>query len=100
MLRRRNTAIIERLGQVRRGVYAGNYKLTTVGERVEALYNIDRDPTEACDLSAEYPALVAKLQGKIKAFVDKAERHSREGGMSGDLSREMEEHLRALGYID
>lgn len=75
MLRRRNPAIIERLQlqHVRRGVYAGNYKLTTVGEGVEALYNIDRDPTEACDLSAEYPALVAELQGKIKAFVDKAD---------------------------
>jgi len=102
MLHRRNPAIIERLqlGQVRRGVYNGNYKLTTVGERVEGLYAIDSDPTERCDVACDYPELVAELQHKIDEFIAEAERQRADGGTSGEINPELKEHLRALGYMD
>jgi len=102
MLRRRNPAIIERLQlqHVRRGVYAGNYKLTTVGESVEGLYAVDSDPAERCDVACEYPELVAELQHKIDKFVAEAKRQRADGDTSGEINAELEEHLRALGYMD
>lgn len=102
MLHRRNPAIIERLQlqQVRRGVYAGNYKLTTVGERVEALYAVDSDPTERCDVACDYPELVSEMQHQIDKFFAKAERQRADGDTSGEVGAELKEHLRALGYMD
>lgn len=100
MLHRRNPAIIEQLQHVRRGVYAGNYKLTTVGERVEALYAVDSDPAERCDVACDYPELVAELRHKIDKFLAEAEHQHADGDTSGEINAELKEHLRALGYMD
>lgn len=44
-----------RLADVRRGIYDGDYKLTTVGETIEQLYHLASDPGETRDARQEAP---------------------------------------------
>jgi arylsulfatase A-like enzyme len=101
VIEHRNPASIDRLRlrQTRRGVVRGAQKLTVTGDAVEALYDVTADPTEAVNLAAERPADVAALRQDLRAFMDAqttTPAHPAEGGWSA----EVEDHLRALGYID
>lgn len=103
VLEHRSPALIRRmlLDHTRRGVYVDGHKLTVVGERVEGLYDVAHDPAEEHNLVGQSPALAADLQTTIAQFVTAAE-DSRTGAAHHDgvVSREVEEHLRALGYIE
>lgn len=102
LLRRRNPSLFERLAlaEVRRGVYAGDWKLVLGGDRVEGLYALDRDPAEEEDVSVAHPNLAAELHEKVRAFVARCGRAATSGGAQDGVSAEAVEHLRGLGYID
>ena len=101
VIKHRNPASIDRLGLrlTRRGVYRGVRKLTVAGDQVEALYDVAADPTEAANLASERPADVAALRHDLRVFID-AQTNTSSRQPEGVLSVEVEDHLRALGYID
>jgi arylsulfatase A-like enzyme len=103
VLRHRNPASIERLRlrQTRRGIYAGDDKLTVVGDNeIEALFDVANDPTETHDASNERPGQTTALHAAMGAFIASVE--AGDGGSEGfgAVSPEVEEQLRALGYIE
>jgi len=102
ILRRRKPTLVDRLqlDQVRRAVHDGPYKLITVGDSVEGLYDFTTDPAEIHDLSSTNPELTANLQSKLRAFVDTAESLRVDGANRSDIGPEAVKHLRALGYLD
>lgn len=104
VLEHRNPSVIERmmLREVRRGVYAGTYKLILRGECEEALYDVAVDPAEERNLVLNQPDRVqalrkAALQALASGGVDAVEAAA--GAYEKDDARVIE-HLRALGYID
>jgi arylsulfatase A-like enzyme len=105
VMRQRAPALIDRLRltQVRRAVLSGQHKLTTVGGRVEALYDTAADPLELHDLSAQHPALTSDLLRELEQFVG-AQDAARDGlaalAEQSALTPDMLDHLRALGYLD
>ncbi len=69
------------------------------------LFDLDADPGELLDLSAQQPGVVAELLGELRlAFETNAALASRVGAGDGtgviELSPEQLEQLRALGYVD
>ena len=101
VIEHRNPASIARLRLrlTRRGVYRGARKLTVAGDQVEALYDVAADPTEAANLADEHPDDVAALRRDLSAFLA-AQPDAPGRQPEGVLSAEVEDHLRALGYID
>ena len=101
VMRHSNPAMIEkmRLTDVRRGVYQDNHKLAMVGQEVEAMYDVSSDPAELSNIAPANDELVATLQTKVQHFV---QQHSGADStaQNGELSDEVMENLRALGYID
>lgn len=97
-----NPLVIERmrLQETRRGVYDGNHKLTMVENDIEGLFDVMLDPQETYNLSSDNPKLAAKLRGKINLFVAEAQQTQTDNELSEEVSKEIAEHLRALGYID
>jgi len=95
------------VGTTRRGQFdaliRGNFKLIVTPEGWE-LYDLDADPYESTDLSAERPQIVARLEADIRALREETEaRRTRVGGDPEVLehaSQETLEELRALGYVE
>lgn len=90
---------------IARAILSGRYKLIEIEknyeklENVLRLYDIESDPLESTDLSAEMPEVVRRLQDEMHGgFAEygyplpAVEQHT--------LSAEEKEKLRALGYID
>lgn len=102
LLQRRQPDIVPRLGltHTRRGVYSQAFKLATVADDVEGLFNITHDPAEAHDVSGQHAALTAQLQGKIREFVDSAHALRVDDGAVAGVTDDMLDNLRALGYIE
>jgi uncharacterized sulfatase len=102
VLEHRNPAIIERLNlrMVRRGVYDGGHKLTTVHNRVEGLYDVANDPTEIRDVSSAHADLVTRLQAKLDTFVKTNDAHHLDNGSMNGVDESVMDNLRALGYIE
>lgn len=100
VLEHRNPAVIakRKLNSTRRAVYSGDHKLTLVGDAPEALYNVAHDPTEAANLLKAQPTLAASLLQKVTAFAQGEARHS--AATQDDVSDEVMDQLRALGYVD
>ncbi len=63
-----------------------------------ALYNLDSDPTEQRDISAEQPEIAAQL---TQALMERNQRAlpTDQRGKAVELSAEDLERLRALGYV-
>ncbi|MBK8024293.1 MAG: sulfatase [Chloroflexi bacterium] len=100
VMEHRSPAVIERLRLrfARRAVYSGDYKLVAEGDRVEGLFNVAQDPAERADLQAVKTAEVSALLRQVEAFTGG---HARAFHPEpGEVSEEVEEHLRALGYIE
>ena len=81
------------------GVRSGPWKLIEApDEGRRELYNLEQDPTESRDLSAELPERVAQLSERLEHWrrgeVEKA------GGRHLEVSTEHREALDALGYLD
>lgn len=103
VLKHRNPSLINRmkLTQVRRGIYDGVHKLAIVGDKVEGLFNVAHDPTEVHDVSGSNLTLVTELKARIGSFVQGAVNRRAERLMSeGEVSEEVVDQLRALGYIE
>lgn len=105
VLRYRAPALIDtlRLTQVRRAVLNAELKLTTLGGAPEALYDVKNDPREERDISGQHPQAVSALMGRVTAFVQDAEALRADVSTlteRADLTPEMMDNLRALGYIE
>ena len=100
VLRHSNPEIIERMNltHVRRGVYQDNHKLALVGQEVESLFDVADDPSELHDIAPAHDDVVQTLRDKMSDFV---QHNSGDAALqSGDMSAEVLENLRALGYIE
>jgi arylsulfatase A-like enzyme len=80
-------------------LYAPPYKLIESSRGALELYDLERDPGEARDLSTQHPALALELRSQLSrlraehpALYDPAAR--------ADLGPDTEEGLRALGYVE
>jgi uncharacterized sulfatase len=102
VIQHRSPALIERLRltQVRRGIYDGTHKLTTVGNQIEGLYDVASDPFEMRSLAGEQPSYAAALQQKLASQVADAERRRADAALSSELAPSVVEQLRDLGYIE
>jgi arylsulfatase A-like enzyme len=83
-------------GDRTRSARRGRYKLIlqrTAGST--RLYDLEDDPGERIDLSAERADLVVELQAQIERY----DRLRREGDVLPPLDPEEAEHLRELGYF-
>jgi arylsulfatase A-like enzyme len=101
VIEHRNPASIQRLGLrlTRRGLYRGARKLTVAGDTVEALYDTATDPTENANIAHRAPDEVAALHGAMQSFIAAHQPHTA-ATPEAAFSPEVEDHLRALGYID
>lgn len=105
VLRYRAPALIDKLQltQVRRAVLSADLKLTTLGDAPEALYDVKNDPDESRDIAGQHPQAVSALMTQMADFVQDAESLSADVSAlaeRADLTPEMMENLRALGYIE
>lgn len=102
VLEHRNSAVVDRmrLRLTRRGVYQGDHKLMVAGDTPESLYNVAVDPAESHNLIAEQPQLVEVLLQTIAAFAPGLHSQEMESASVRDVSDEVLEQLRALGYVD
>ncbi|MEQ8676688.1 MAG: sulfatase [Aggregatilineales bacterium] len=102
LIHKRTPELLERLQlrQTRRGVYAGEHKLALIGDSVDGLFDVSTDPAEMQNVADNQPDTVRDLQATVAEFVKTAE-HYRAGGLAyGTVSAEVEDNLRALGYIE
>jgi len=86
--------------QVRRGVYQDTHKLAVVADQVEGLFDVQADPLETADLSAQQQERVSTLQAEIDRFVQTAQAARVDDAQAGQISDAMRDNLRALGYLD
>ncbi|MGB7342151.1 MAG: sulfatase-like hydrolase/transferase [Phototrophicaceae bacterium] len=102
ILKPRKPELIERLylNEVRRGVYDGDHKLALVGERVENLFNVADDPAEEVDIAIHEPERVDQLHTKLSHFVHDAISQRTDSIDNGEVSEDVMDNLRALGYIE
>lgn len=102
VIKHRNPAHVEhfRLKLVRRGVYRHDHKLATVGDSVEALFNIAQDPHERHDVANENPHIAGQLHTYLHQFVHQAEARQADTPQFGREDEAVLDNLRALGYIE
>lgn len=102
LIERRSPALIDalQLKQTRRAVYQGGHKLALVGEAVEGLFDVAHDPHEVHDITAARPDVVRDLRDKARAFVSAAAYYRAGSAAFAQSSPEIDDHLRALGYIE
>jgi uncharacterized sulfatase len=102
VLEHRDPASIERLrlALTWRAVYAGQHKLMTAGDKPMALYDVAADPAEMDNLIEREPSLAAALAQQIDTFVGTVEAGRTGAAEHREMSDEVLEHLRALGYVD
>ncbi|NLE45602.1 MAG: sulfatase-like hydrolase/transferase [Chloroflexi bacterium] len=87
----------------RRAVYEDGFKLITVGDEPDELFDVRSDPGELVNLLAQYPEMVLELNGALAEFLSAAE--SRRSGdwttarVDLDEDEELVERLRGLGYL-
>lgn len=93
-----------RCRSMRRAAYRGRYKLITVDDEPDELFDVVDDPSETRNLLAEQPGPATQLQNALTAFVQESEaRRPANWEKARKLSlddEEITERLRALGYIE
>jgi arylsulfatase A-like enzyme len=102
VLKHRQPQLIDQLSlrQVRRGAYKDAHKLAVVADRVEGLFNVAQDPAETQNIAATQPDRADELQTQIDAFVQNAQAARVDHALAGQISDDMLDNLRALGYIE
>jgi len=89
---------------MRRAAYRGRYKLITVGDEPDELFDVLADPRETKNLIEEHPDQVADLANALTHFVQQAEeRRPANWEAACQLSLEddaLADRLRALGYLE
>jgi uncharacterized sulfatase len=93
-----------RCRQMRRAAYRGQYKLITVGDEPDELFDVIADPGERDNLIDDQPGLVAELQEALETFQQAAEMRRptqwQESRLRVEEDEVLLERLRGLGYID
>jgi len=93
-----------RCRSMRRAAYREQYKLITVADQPDELFDVIEDPAEVNNLIVERPDVTADLDRRLGLFLSEAE--SRRPGnretaqMCLEDEAELIERLRGLGYID
>ncbi len=89
---------------MRRAAYRGRYKLITVGDEPDELFDVLADPGETKNLIDEHPDQVADLANALTHFAQRAEeRRPANWEAARQLSLEddaLADRLRALGYLE
>ncbi len=100
VLEHRSPAVIERLRLrfARHALYTGDHKMVVDAGRVEGLFDIHADPTEARDAQFDSPTETAALLRTVESFTTGQTIPHAAG--DADVTEEVTDHLRALGYID
>lgn len=92
-----------RCNLMRRAAYRDNYKLITVGDEPDELFDVISDPDEMNNLITEQPTVTAELDRLLNAFIEEAEwrRPANLEAARVELDDELvAERLRGLGYIE
>ena len=89
-----------RLTHVRRGVYQDSHKLAVADHHIEGLFDIAADPAEHINIQNQHSTLADSMQDKLSAFVQMAEHYRADGDHQGNVSPDVIDNLRALGYIE
>jgi hypothetical protein len=92
-----------RCNLMRRAAYQGNYKLITVGDKPDELFDVVHDPDEMDNLIGDEPVVTAELEKLLTAFVEEAEKRrpaNQEATRVGLDDELVAERLRGLGYIE
>jgi arylsulfatase A-like enzyme len=91
------------LGDRWQSVRAGSWKLIRIpgskGLRYE-LFDLEEDPLEAEDLSAREPEVLARLKVELERHIAQAPPIALPQERSAEEQRQVDEQLRALGYIE
>ena len=86
-------------GRERQAIVAWPYKLIIdPGSRSRQLYDLEADPEELDDITAQKPQIADELQRRLELHLSEVGPTAAQGEVT--LSPEMEEELRALGYLD
>jgi hypothetical protein len=84
-------------------VYRDNYKLITVGDELDELFDVVRDPGELDNLMGTSPEVAAELGRILGGFVAEAEARQPGNWEAARLrleeDQELAERLRGLGYL-
>jgi uncharacterized sulfatase len=92
-----------RCREMRRAVYRGDYKLITVGDKPDELFDMSQDPGELANLLQQEPTLVAELEDMLEDFVFEAQARApdnwRDNRLRLEQDRDLAERLRGLGYL-
>ncbi len=93
-----------RCRSMRRSAYRGRYKLITVGDEPDELFDVVNDPAETRNLLDEHLDEAVQLKNILNTFVEQAQqRRPANWEASHQLNLDDEaltERLRALGYIE
>jgi len=92
-----------RCKQMRRAAYRDSYKLITVGDEPDELFDVINDPDEVDNLIGEKPEMTAELDELLTSFVAAAEKRRPANLEAARLEMDDEqvaERLRGLGYIE
>lgn len=101
LLKRRQPEWIERFGldRPRRAIYADDMKLVTLGEQIEGVFNIAHDPSERLNLVDQQD--MTPLHQRLAEWVDEASHlHADYQQHIANITDDMLDNLRALGYVD
>jgi arylsulfatase A-like enzyme len=89
---------------MRRAAYRSNYKLITVGDEPDELFDVINDPGELDNLIGEKPEVMAELNELLIAFLAEVEARRPANWEASrlclDEDEEFLERLRGLGYIE
>ncbi len=93
-----------RCRSMRRAAYRGDYKLITVGDRPDELFNVAADPGEKRNILEQEPDVAAELYSTVTDFVTAAESRRPSNWEMAQLhieaDAELADRLRGLGYIE
>ena len=81
-------------------IQAGRWKLITTKRphrTVTELFDLSTDPTEASDVSKDFPLVVKYLSGKLRHRIETSIGPERR---RAEITQELREELEALGYLD
>jgi len=81
-----------------RALIAGDFKFLWNSKEKHLLFNLEEDPAEASDLSAERPELAAKMHRLLESYLQSLPEPG-EAGPPVQVDGEITEALKRLGYV-
>jgi hypothetical protein len=81
-----------------KAMYQGNYKYIWTSNRLNELYDLEKDPGEKENLMQKFPHKAQKMQRALNQWLASFKPPIREGE-AVKVNKSTEERLRALGYV-